>query len=216
MSVCEVIQSRNFKNFIIDILVANEREIILFDSNNNKIYLNGSFTNFGKADNMFSSVATLVVSKMEFDINILSQFNNLTKLSACSCNITDVNNLEKTNLAEIIMCNNKISQIFKIPDSLEYLDLSHNNISKIENLSNKPNLKSVNLSYNNIDVICNLENTPLDYLNMIANPLLIAKTSTIHDKNIFIQYGPLSTKYNDNGYITQILQEISLHNSIKN
>lgn len=79
--------------------------------------------------------------------------------------ITSIEGLEgNTSLKELDLYDNQINKIENIPTSLEFLDLSFNNIRTLENLSNLQNLKQLYLVSNKISSI----NKELDKLQNLT------------------------------------------------
>ena len=127
-------------------------------------------------------------------INLPLDLNNLVKLNASNCNISNIpnyfNNLVKLNMLDLN--NNNISDLTNLSNltNLEILFLNNNNITEIDPLLNLDNLGVLTLNHNNVLNINSLLNLRSLYMLSLSNnnymlPLeLNNDNSSLYDINL--------------------------------
>ena len=112
-----------------------------------KVFQNTSLTRVNLSKKKLFSVPNIQNGK---DIGIL--LLNLNK-------IQKLNNLEQfSNLIELYLQSNKISQIEKLPKTLKKLDISNNEVNNLKEISTLINLEWLNLENNLIEELDDIEN----------------------------------------------------------
>lgn len=110
--------------------------------------------------NMIESISYLVNLQLLKVSNCnLSQLpadiSNMKSLKYLYCNdnhLQCIPDLTNTSLIELSAENNEISTQFNIPETLEKLDLSYNNLNSFKIGQNLTRLRKLNLSHNNLDI----------------------------------------------------------------
>lgn len=81
----------------------------------------------------------------------IETYVNLTELDCANCRIENLDNLKSLhNLKKLWAFGNVIKSIDELPDSLEIVDMSHNNIKKLTKVPK--NIKELDLSHNMLEV----------------------------------------------------------------
>jgi Leucine-rich repeat (LRR) protein len=110
--------------------------------------------------------------KIMYYFNKFIDLNIITNI--CVTNI-DLQNLKELvnfkNLIYLNLSNNNIKKIETLPTKLVYLNLKNNKIKTICNLNTITNLEKIDLSYNNIKYIKNIILEKVIYINLSNNNL---------------------------------------------
>ena len=142
------------------ILLSSDQKTELFRKNINANIGFGVFDSLSPLFNRFQ----IVLDEVLFRSLILIESNQF---------VTAYNNLEKVEIQEALLKSKKLTTIpDDLPDDINYLDLTSNDITKISNLENKKDLLYIRLKGNKISKIENLDNnTELKGINLRDNDL---------------------------------------------